>query len=207
MHVLLGVVSKTVSKLFGKYHAADASNCYSLEKVEFAERKAEETFKYVLDSYDVAKAEGKNVLQWLFAAIVGGIGITGTLFQNHYISVAAGTLFSAGWAALSAHRLIKVLNAHDIIPPGSEEPSLKTIIHHPLPEMRWEEVRGLAEGTATNRAIIEKVCEGVDRARSAMSWIPVWFFGTTIGISLIRYFLHLYEAKNLFIVFLLNLPR
>ena len=154
------------------------------QKVEFVERKAEETFRYVLESYDLAKAEGKNVLQWLFAAVIGGVGLTGTLVQNSYCSVAVGALAASAWSAWQAHKLIKSLRSYLITPPGNEASSLKSVMHCSLPKMRLLEAEGLEEGTEKNRKTVDVVARGVDKARNAISWIPVWFLGAADGTRL-----------------------
>jgi len=172
------------------------------EQAEFIERKAEETFRYVLESYDIAKAEGKNILQWLFAAVFGGLGFTGTLVKNGYYSVAIGVLFALFWAAWSAARLLHTMQSQDMIPPGNTAEYLKSYIHDALPVMRLREAEELEYGNITNRKTVGKVAEGVDRARRAIAWIPVWFICAAVGTAVLR----CYAPNCAFIEFIRKLP-
>jgi hypothetical protein len=172
------------------------------DKAEFIERKAEETFKYVLESYDVARADGKNVLQWLFATIIGGLGFTGSLVKNDYYSIAIGILFALSWAAWAAARLLHTMQSQEITPPGNTAKYLKSHIHDALPVIRLREAEELEHGNIANRETVAKVTEGVDKARRAIAWIPVWFFCATIGTSLLRF----YAPNYAVIEFIRKLP-
>ena len=171
---------------------ADANpNNITSDKAEFIERKAEETFKYVLESYDVARAEGKNVLQWLFGAAIGGVGFTGSLVQKGYYSIAIGTFVGALWAAYSAYRLIKGLDSQPITPPGNEASAFSDLLEkQTLPTIRFLEAKGLSEGTSQNRTMVSKLSSSVDDARRSISYIPLVFLITTAVVIVIRIIQH-----------------
>ncbi|MFZ4777096.1 MAG: hypothetical protein ACOYM3_17130 [Terrimicrobiaceae bacterium] len=157
------------------------------EKAEFIEQKTELMYRYVLDSYDIAKAEGKNVLQWLFAAVMGGVGLAGTLMKGGYESIAVGALAASVWAAFSASRLIRSLKSNEISPPGNEAATLQQIRREPFPRMRWAEAIGLDARNHANRLLVAKICSAVDRARDSIVWIPAWFLLFSMGVASVRW--------------------
>jgi hypothetical protein len=158
------------------------------EKAEFIEQKTELMYRYVLDSYDTAKTEGKNVLQWLFAAVMGGLGLTGALMKDGYESFAAGAFAASVCAAFSASRLIRSLKSNEMSPPGNEASQLQKIRHETFPRMRWAEALGLDSRNKKNLSTVEHLCMAVDRARDSIVWIPAWFLLFSVGVAFIRYF-------------------
>lgn len=203
MRLLLGAIIMLLFKKIWRFSLMAPDKLpMTLEKAEFIEKKAEEEARYVLESYDVAKAEGKNVLQWLFAAVIGGLGLTGTLVQNGYYSVAVGAFVASVCAAIATCRLIDYLHSSNIVPPGNSALSLKTIAHLPFPQMRVLEAEGIDEANTTNRKIVEHVTAGIDEARKAIPSIPWWFLGATLVTSLVRATISYFAADSVVIEFL-----
>lgn len=151
------------------------------EFVSFAEEKVKEHFSYILDCYDVAKKEGQNVLQWLFGAAIGGVGLVGSLAKAGYWPLAFGVFVAACWAARKAAILIGCLNSQEIRPPGNSSEAFKVMRDEGSSNlaMRWRETRGLTIRAEENSTVVELVAKGVDRARNGIAYLPAWFIGGT----------------------------
>lgn len=151
------------------------------EKAAFIEQKTKEMFDYTLDCLDRARGEGNNVLQWLFAVVVGGLALVGTLFSSGYWQIAIGALSSAGWAAWLAVNLVQALRSNETMPPGNLSEALNAMLDEPEHRMRWREARGMDGRIATNLGHVERLATAVDRARDRFTWLPLFFLGGSIG--------------------------
>lgn len=151
------------------------------EFVSLAEEKVKENYSYILDCYDVAKKEGQNVLQWLFGAAIGGVGLVGSLAKAGYWPLAFGAFVAACWAARKAAILIGCLNSQEIRPPGNSSEAFKVMRDEgaSILAMRWRETRGMTIRAADNINVVELVAKGVDRARNGIAYLPAWFIGGT----------------------------
>lgn len=160
----------------------------SPDQARFIEEKVKENFAFVMDCYDHHKREGNNVLQWLFGATIGGIGLVGTLVKNDYWCLAVGALAASAWAAITSASLIDCLKSNSMQAPGNSAESLKKILDEPEHRMRWRESLGLSKRAAANEEIVGKVALGVDLARIRLTRLPIWF----VGGAVLAYYLNWY---------------
>jgi hypothetical protein len=145
------------------------------EKAVFIEKEVNRLFCHTLDCYDRARAEGTNVLQWLFGSIVGGLGLVGTLIKSGYPCIAAGIFAAVIAAAVSVGRLVHALKSQDVHPPGNHADRLGEMVKQdPEYRMRWREARGIDGRINTNIEHTAKLARAVDNARCAFAWFPVW---------------------------------
>src|SRR4051812_8459222 len=89
------------------------------EQTKFIEEKTSRLFEYTIDCLDRARADSKNVLQWLFAVITGGMGMTITFDSKGYQAAAVGTVCAIGAAAYAAYKLVLGTQSVETHPPGN----------------------------------------------------------------------------------------
>lgn len=146
-------------------------------QADVAVASIKENFDFVLSSYEAAKREGQNVLQWLFGAVIGGIGLVGTLAKNDYLALAFGALVASLWSAYLAGRLIRVLNFQEIHPPGNSSGAFQKMLDEGIPphRMRWKDALRMTLRSKDNIETVAGVAQGVDKARNGLIFIPIFF--------------------------------
>jgi hypothetical protein len=170
------------------------------EKALFIEEQTAALYAYIIESLDRARAEGNNILQWIFATVVGGLALTGSLFAASYWQFAVGPFFAAGWAAFVGFHLLNGMHAQTTRPPGNRAESLLPLIHHPLAVMRISVATGLDARITENTALCGYLAGAVDKARRQFAWLPVVFLaGIGVGwavCALFRLWQFVFTARS-----------
>lgn len=151
------------------------------EQAAFIEEKTREYFDYVRDSYDTARAEGNNLLQWLFGVATGSIAALGYLIPQGSVNLSIGVVIAAGYAVYAARSLILAMKTRDIWPPGNFARSLNTMLNEPAERMRWLEALGVDERIDKVRNAVTEVADAVDKARRQLANIPILFVVGTVA--------------------------
>jgi hypothetical protein len=150
------------------------------EKAAFIEAKTKEMFDYTIECLDRARTEGNNVLHWLFAVVVGGLGMVGTSFNSGFWQISVGALSAAGWAAWLAVRLLPSLRSNETMPPGNFSEALNAMLDEPEYRMRWREARGMDSRITTNLEYVSRLAKAVDSARDKFTWLPLFFVSGSV---------------------------
>lgn len=169
-----------------KSHPSNALDAQYLtsEKVLFLEEKTKEYFDYILDCYHKTRAEGNNVLQWLFAVILGGLAMSGTLYKEGYWPLSWGAFAAAGWATYLAIILVPKLNPQSTMPPGNLAEYLNKRLSASTEQMRWEEATRMDYRIGVNREAANTVANAVSEARKKLTYLPgVFMAGIALSIA------------------------
>lgn len=160
----------------------------SRKQVLLVEERVKENYTFVMDSYDLAKKEGQNVLQWLFGAIIGGLGLVGSLAKENYWWLAVGAFVSVCFAAHKAAKLIDALKSNEMQAPGNSATTFKGMVGEGISEtrMRWREAMGTSDRAEANIKVVAKIAIGTDKARCGIAWIPAWFLGSSAVAGLFQ---------------------
>jgi hypothetical protein len=147
----------------------------SPEKVAFIEQNTKEYFRYTIECYDRARAEGNNVLQWLFAVMTGGLALAGALLKDHQLPLAAaGAATISAAAAFAASELLRGTKSQLTMPPGNyAEPLASSPESDHL--MRLNEAKSLDERIKHNLGCVKNLTQAIDLARERMARLPIWF--------------------------------
>jgi hypothetical protein len=161
------------------------------DQAAFIEKKTKQLFDYTMECLDRGRAEGNNVLQWLFGVITGGLAAIGALWVKGYTPLAFGFATSVCAAACIAMKLVRDLRSRETQPPGNLAEHLNTLLGGPMARMRWREAMGMDARIQTNLTTVASICTAVDQARRRFARIPLWFAVGTVFF---------YAAKLLFLV-------
>lgn len=158
------------------------------EQAEFVAAKTKEFFDYTMQCFDRARADGNNMLQWLFGVITGGLAAVGTLHSKGFFALGIGALVAVIAAAHAAMKLVTEMRSRQTMGPGNMADSLTELLTEPFPRMKWREARGMDDRIRQNVAHTESLTLAVDRARIRFANIPFLFVGGVLATYACQYF-------------------
>jgi len=155
------------------------------EKVAFVQEQANRYLAHTIDCYDRARIEGTNVLQWLFATVIGGLGLVGTLIKNEYYCVAFGMFGATIAAGVSIWKLVHAMHSRDLEAPGNKAGALHPLLDQSANRMKWREAESVDSRSGENMEHTKAIADAVDKARRSIAYLPIWgLVGFIVGLAI-----------------------